>query len=120
MERQYERADVVAIENPYREEKPRSAVVLTDERRPPRMDGVERYTVVMLSGTKEYGPDEWVKRLDKDEATPDDEEPLAKHSYVLPWMTTIVPEWDMKGPYTRLTEEAMRTVAKSYAAMLLK
>lgn len=66
----YRRGEVVSVPNPYAQNKPRSAVVLTDDRRPMHDDGRRRYTVVLLTGAlDEFGGHDWTVKLDADDAT---------------------------------------------------
>lgn len=85
MTRFYERGQVVSVSNPYAANKLRSAVILTDDRRPLHDDGQWRYTIIMLTGAhKEFGEHDWTVTLDADQATKEGKAPLLKDSVVEP------------------------------------
>lgn len=117
----YTRGDIVSVPNPYAENKLRSAVVLTDERRPLHDDGEMRYTLVMLTtAAEEFGDHDWVAKLDRTEATKDGDPPLKKDSYVEPWATYVVRHDTIRDRHTGLTRDAMEKVAKAYVRMILQ
>lgn len=120
MTERYERGAVVSVDNPYAAPKPRSAVVLTDERRPPREDGRTRYTVVMLTSEPSFADHDWTVTLDATASTPEMEPDLLADSYVEPWATQVLPQGAVRDRHTSLTDEAMKRVAKSYARMTLR
>lgn len=111
----------MSVPNPYAENKPRSAVVLTDDRRPLHDDDELRYTVVLLTGAiDEFEAHDWTVKLDADEATIVGEPSLKKDSLVEPWATYVVRHGHvLDGPHTRLTMAAMKQIARAYARMIL-
>lgn len=116
----YERGDVVSLNDPYGNDKQRSAVIISDGRRPSHADGVNRYNVVMLTTQLgEFGSHDWTVLLDADVDTKGDES-LSNDSLVEPWGTVIVKEDSLSGPYTQLTDAGMKKVARSLANLVLK
>lgn len=117
----YHRGEVVSVPNPYAQNKPRSAVILTDNRRPLHDDGQLRYTVVLLTGAlDEFEGHDWTVKLDAKEATMAGEPSLKKDSLVEPWATYVVRHGSIHdGPHTRLTMAAMKQIARAYARMIL-
>lgn len=107
--------------NPYAQDKPRSAVILTDSRRPPHDDGQLRYTIVLLTGSlAEFEAHDWTMTLAAEESTRPGEPTLKKDSLVEPWATYVVRHGHiLDGPHTRLTTDAMKRIARAYARMIL-
>ena len=120
MELQYERGDIVSVPNPYAADKPRSAVVLTDSRRPAHDDGNPRYTIVLLTGADEFEGHDWTVTLNRDSATKSGYPALLKDSFVEPWATYVVRQNTIRDAHTVLTADAMEKIAKSYVRMILK
>lgn len=117
----YRRGEVVSGPNPYAQNKPRSAVVLTDHRRPLHDDGQPRYTIVLLTGAlDEFEGHDWTVKLDADEATVAGQPSLMKDSLVEPWATYVVRHGHvLDGPHTVLTTDAMKRIARADARMIL-
>lgn len=117
----YHRGEVVSVQNPYAQNKPRSAVILTDDRRPMHDDGQIRYTLVLLTGAlAEFEDHDWTVKLDANDATMEGQPPLKKDSLVEPWGTYVVRHSQiLDGPHTTLNKEAMKQVARAYARMIL-
>lgn len=116
----YNRGDVVSLDDPYGNNKSRSAVIISDGRRPKHNDGAIRYNVVMLTTQiGEFGGHDWTKTLD---ATGDTEsgDSLNKDSVIEPWGTYVVREEKLAGPYAQLTNDGMKKVARSLASMVLR
>lgn len=111
----------MSVQNPYAQNKARSAVILTDNRRPMHDDGQIRYTVVLLTwAMEEFEDHDWTVKLDADDATNDGQPPLKKDSLVQPWGTYVVRHSQiLNGPHTMLSKEAMKKVARAYARMIL-
>lgn len=121
MERFYKRGQVVSVSNPYAENKLRSAVILTDDRRPLHDDGEWRYTVIMLTGDLEgFGDHDWTVILDAEKATKEGKAPLLKDSVVEPWATYVVRHTSIHDVHTELTREALKKIAKAYVKMILQ
>lgn len=117
----YNRGEVVSVPDPYSQKTDRSAVVLTDNRRPPHSDGKTRYTIVLLTGAlQEFQSHDWTVKLDAQNATKQGEPPLTKDSLVEPWATYVVKHgYINSGPHTALNQSAMKKIAKAYAKMVL-
>lgn len=118
---EYNQGEVVSVPDPYTQNKDRSAVVLTDTRRPPHDDGRVRYTIVLLTGAlQQFQNHDWTVKLDAQNDTKQGEPPLTKDSLVEPWATYVVKQGYINtGPHTVLTQAAMKKIAKAYAKMIL-
>jgi hypothetical protein len=116
----FDRGDVVSLEDPYGNDKTRSAVVISDGRRPEHEDGAIRYNVIMLtSQLGEFGDHDWTQTLDDTgDTVPGDS--LLSDSVVEPWGTYVVREEKLTGPHAQLTDGGMKKVARSLANMVLR
>lgn len=116
----FNRGDVVSVDDPYGTDKLRSAVVISDGRRPKHEDGAIRYNVVMLTTQiGEFGGHDWTQTLDKTKDTKTGDS-LSKDSVVEPWGTYVVREEKLAGPYAQLTDDGMKKVARSLANLVLR
>lgn len=111
----------MSVNDPYAQDKPRSAVILTDSRRPRHDDGQLRYTIALLTGSlDEFEAHDWTTTLDAKGAFRPGEPSLRKDSVVEPWATYVVRHGHvLDGPHTRLTTDAMKQIARAYARMIL-
>lgn len=118
----YTRGDVVSVPNPYPETKPRTAVILTDHRRPQQNDGKYRYTLVLLTGdVDEFGDHDWTVTLDKNTATKNGHPSLMKTSVITPWAHYVVTESTIiDGPHTVLTDGSLKQIGRAYLAMVMQ
>lgn len=116
----FDRGAVVSLDDPYGNNKPRSAVVISDGRRPEHEDGITRYNVVMLtSKIGEFGDHDWTELLDAEQDTKNGGS-LNDDSLVEPWGTYVVKESSLNGPYAHLTDDGLKTVARSLANLTLR
>jgi len=118
----YQRGEVVSVANPYAETKPRSAIILTDDRRPLHDDGQMRYTIVLLTGAlEEFEAHDWTVKLDAQQCVEPGQPPLRKDSLIEPWAHYVVRDTQITGgPFTKLNTEALKDVSRAYVRMLLK
>lgn len=116
----YNRGDIVSLDDPYGNDKSRSAVIISDGRRPTHEDGATRYNVVMLtSQISEFGGHDWTQILDANGDTKSGNS-LQSDSVVEPWGTYVVREEKLSGPYAQLTNAGMKKVARSLANLVLR
>lgn len=116
----YDRGDIVSLDDPYGNDKTRSAVVISDGRRPKHEDGTIRYNVVMLtSQVDEFGEHDWTQTLDATGDTVSGDS-LLSDSVVEPWGTYVVREENLTGPHAQLTDDGMKKVARSLANLVLR
>ncbi|WP_156224481.1 type II toxin-antitoxin system PemK/MazF family toxin [Haloferax gibbonsii] len=116
----FDRGEVVSLADPYGNNKPRSAVIVSDGRRPLHNDGEMRYNVVMLSSkVGEFGGHDWAQTLDAQSDTENNQE-LLSDSVVEPWGTFVVNERTLNGPHAKLNSSGMKKVARALANMVLR
>ncbi|MBO4249487.1 type II toxin-antitoxin system PemK/MazF family toxin [Halomicrobium sp. IBSBa] len=116
----YDRGDVVSLDDPYGNDKTRSAVIISDGRRPTHEDGAIRYNVVMLTTQiGEFGGHDWTQILDANGDTKSGDA-LLKDSVVEPWGTYVIREEKLNGPHAQLTDAGMKKIARSLANLVLR
>lgn len=120
MSMKFSRGDIVSLDDPYGNDKQRSAVVLSDGRRPTHEDGIIRYNVVMLTTQiGEFGSHDWTETLSAHQDTQSGNS-LSSDSVIEPWGTYVIKESKLSGPYAELTQNGMKKVARSLANMTLR
>lgn len=116
----YRSKDVIELKrDPFGARPNRSAVIVSSMARPQvgSADFPVHTICPMTTQIDSYGDHDWAVVLDKSADT--DGQNLTKDSAVEPWETTPISEKKIETQITRLTDDAMKRIAKAYARMVL-